>query len=170
MLENTAVFLDRDGTLNPDSSYINKPEDFEFYPFAISALKKLYDAGFKLIIISNQSGIGRGYIQEPDLMAITDKMKKILADYNIYLTDVFYSYYYENALNPKYLEGAEDRKPQPGMILKAAKKYNIDLSKSIMIGDKESDIGAGINAGCKTILVKTGDGLNSLNTLKKYYP
>ncbi len=170
MKNNRAVFLDRDGTLNNDTSYINKPEDFEFYPFAPGALKKLYDAGLKLIIISNQSGVGRGYIKESDLAAITEKMKNRLAENDIFLTDVFYSFYFEKAVNPEYLKDPDDRKPGAGMLLKAARKHNIELSESFMIGDRESDIGAGINAGCKTILVKTGDGLKSISKMKNNGP
>ena len=163
---NKAIFLDRDGTLNPDSSYINKPEDFNFYPFVIPALKLLKKKGYLLIIISNQSGVGRGIISIQDITAITGKLKNLLKPHDISVDDFFYCYYFEKSENPEYRKNPEDRKPEPGMILKAAQKHNILLKDSYIIGDRLTDIAAGKRAGCNTILVKTGDGQTSCSEIE----
>lgn len=163
---NKAVFLDRDGTLNSDSSYINRAEDFVFYPFTVKALEILKKSGFLLIIISNQSGVGRGIISETELIKINEKMQKELNKAGIGLDDIYYCFYYEKSSEKKYLLNAGDRKPEPGMILKAADKFKINLNESFFIGDRETDIQAGKKSGCKTVLVKTGDGLKTLDLLK----
>ena len=163
---NKAVFLDRDGTLNSDSSYINKVEDFEFYPYTVKALSMIKKNGYLLIVISNQSGVGRGFIRESELDKINTKMQKALEIESAKLDAIYYCFFYENAVEDKYRKNQDDRKPSPGMILKAARKFDISLKESYMIGDRESDILAGKNAGCKTVLVKTGDGLKTIEKIQ----
>jgi len=152
---NRAVFLDRDGTIIVDTYYLHDPEKLKLLPYSISALKQLQELGFLLIIVSNQSGIGRGYFSEKTMIKVNNKLIDILKKNRIKISGVYYSPFYENSKVKKYRQKKKFRKPGPGMLLKAAKDFNIELSASYMIGDKESDIGAGINSGVKSnILIK----------------
>lgn len=151
-----AVFLDRDGVINEDHDYVYKIEDMDFIPRTIEGLKKLHNSGYLLIIITNQSGIGRGYYTEKQYLNFRLEMHKRLSNKGVKITDEFYSPFHPN-------ENSICRKPSPHLIQKAIYKYDIDPKLSYMIGDKTSDILAGINAKIKTILVLTGksgkDGL-----------
>jgi D-glycero-D-manno-heptose 1,7-bisphosphate phosphatase len=146
---NRAIFLDRDGLINKDNEYISTIDNFEFIPRTIDALKKASQSNYKLIIITNQSGIGRGYYTIEDYK----KVEKYMLDYfeknNIKIDKVFFC--------PHNIdEGCECRKPKTKFFMQSQKEFNIDLTQSFMIGDKTADIKAGHDAGCKTILVKTG--------------
>ncbi len=153
-----AIFLDRDGTINSDSGYINKPEDFELYPFAAKAIREFNKMGYLVIVVTNQSGIARGYLTIEDLENIHKKMKELLEKENAYVDDIFYSpYHIEGKIEP-YNISHEDRKPGLGMFYKAVKKYGIQPDKSFMIGDKYTDMQFGFNAKLTTILVRSGDG------------
>lgn len=152
---NRAIFLDRDGTINEDTTYLNKPEDIKLLPFVIKGLKKLQDYGFELIIVTNQSGIGRGYFTEKQLHNIHDRLIQIFNEKKIDVSKIYYAPHYWYSKIQKYKSGEEFRKPNSGMLIKAASEHNIELTASYIIGDKESDIGAGINAGLKgSILIK----------------
>lgn len=140
------LFLDRDGVINEDYGYVYKIKDFVFKKDIFELCKKYLSGGFIIIIITNQSGIGRGYYTEKDFYKLTDWMKQQFLKKGIIITDVFFCPYYEKGID-KYKKGFENRKPNPGMILKAAKKYNIDLANSVLIGDRKTDIEAGENAG-----------------------
>jgi histidinol-phosphate phosphatase family protein len=138
-----AVFLDRDETLNPDPGYIDDPAKFEVYPWVPDALKRLRFAGFKLVLITNQSGIGRGLIQPQALDAIHRKLNTILQN---------------NGVAPFELieicthcpeDNCDCRKPKPKLILDAAHKLQLELSQCYLIGDRDSDIEAGNNAGLR---------------------
>lgn len=145
-----AIFLDRDGTINYDPlAYITKAEDFKFLPRVIDALKLVPKEKYKLIIISNQGGIGEKKYTEKDLAEIHKKMLNELSINNITIDGIYYCPHAPSA-------NCKCRKPKPTMIEKAKNDFNINLSKSYFIGDKTGDIKAGENAGCKTILVKTG--------------
>jgi D-glycero-D-manno-heptose 1,7-bisphosphate phosphatase len=144
-----AVFLDRDGTLMRDVDYCGDPALVEVFPGAAAALQELKRLGYKLIIITNQSGIGRGYFGEEDYHAVEREFLRQLGEE---LIDA--SYYCPSVPS----ENSPRRKPAPGMILEAQRDHHLDLSRSYMIGDKSSDIGCGRNAGVKTILVRTGYG------------
>lgn len=144
-----ALFLDRDGVINIDRHYIYKIEDFCFMDGIVDTLKYFQDRGYLLIIITNQSGIARGYYTEEDFEVLTEWMKKRFEEKGVYLTKVYYSpYHLEHGLG-KYKKDSFCRKPNPGMIIAAQKEFDIDIEKSILIGDRESDIEAGLNAGIK---------------------
>lgn len=150
-----AVFLDRDGTIIEDTYYLHDPEKIIMLPYSIKALKKLQNFGFKLIIISNQSGVGRGYFKENTVKSVNKRLLSILKSSGINIAGVYYSPHYKESKIPKYRKGANFRKPEPGMLLQAANDLNIELTASYMIGDREPDIGAGVNAGLKAnFLVK----------------
>lgn len=144
------VFLDRDGTLNvrpPKACYIEKPEDFVWLDGAKEAVKKLNDAGFIVILISNQPGIARGNLTEETLTAIHDKMQSELAEIGAHIDKIYYCPH-------NWDDGCACRKPKPGMFYQAQKEFCIELPKATMIGDDERDIEAGEAAGCgRNILV-----------------
>jgi D-glycero-D-manno-heptose 1,7-bisphosphate phosphatase len=142
-----AVFLDRDGTLMRDVDYCGDPNDVHLFSGASEALRKLKQAGYKLIIITNQSGIGRGYFNEVAYRAVESEVIRQLGENLIDAT-----YFCPHA--PDYQ--CECRKPQPGMILQGAREHHLDLAKSFLIGDKQTDVDCGRNAGVKTVLVRTG--------------
>jgi D-glycero-D-manno-heptose 1,7-bisphosphate phosphatase len=147
-----AVFLDRDGTLMRDVDYCGDPNDVHVFPGAADALRKLKEAGYKLIIITNQSAIGRGYFTEGDYRAVEREVVRQLGEN---LIDATY-------FCPHVPDGqCECRKPQPGMILQGARDHHLDLRQSFFIGDKQSDVECGRNAGVKTVLVRTGYGVKA---------
>jgi D-glycero-D-manno-heptose 1,7-bisphosphate phosphatase len=147
-----AVFLDRDGTINVDRHYLSKPEQFEFIPGAERALRQLQDAGFRLVIVTNQSGIGRGYYTLGDLQAIHARMLGLLEP-----TGVVFDRIYFAPESPE--EPSRGRKPSPAFLFDARDEFGIDLSQSFMVGDKWADVEAGRNAGCaRSLLVRTGYG------------
>lgn len=139
-----AVFLDRDGVINDNTKHVNKPQDLIIYPQAKEGMKKLYEAGYDLFIVTNQGGIELGFITHEDLKKIHDKLVEELKPY-CDIKDIMYC--------PYFHKKSILRKPEPGMILKLAEKYDIDLRNSWMIGDMDTDIIAGINAGCKTVKI-----------------
>lgn len=140
------VFLDRDGTLNIDTGYCHKPEDFVFYPDVTDGLNLLLKYDYRLIVVTNQSGIGRQYYSREDFIILNSWMLKLLSDDGINILDTFYCPHMPS-------DGCICRKPLPGMLNEASKIYHVDLKKSYMIGDQMTDIEAGFAAGCKTVLV-----------------
>lgn len=157
---NKAIFLDRDGVINEDTGHLHKISDLKFYKDVIGSLVKLSKSSFKIIIITNQAGIGKGYYTEDEYKEFERKYLEKLqkdSDGKIRIDGVYYCPHHPELGVGKYKIECNCRKPSHGMLLKAAKEHKIDLAKSFMIGDKYSDISAGRKAGCKTILVKTGD-------------
>jgi histidinol-phosphate phosphatase family protein len=144
-----AVFLDRDGVVNrkpPEGDYIKRWSEFEFLPNVKAAIKKLNKEGFLIIVASNQRGIAKGFMTEDDLEEIHLRMKEELKKAGAVIDGIYYC--------PHDIEEhCGCRKPEPGLLLRAAREHDIDLDGSWMIGDGESDIEAGKRAGCKTILV-----------------
>ncbi len=164
-MHNSAVFLDRDGTLNEDPGYLGDPNHLKLYPKTGEALSILKNnLGFKLIVISNQSGIARGLITEEMVNAVNVRLNELLEESNVKI-DAFYYCPYHPDFSTK--EECGCRKPSPELVFKAAKDFNIDLTRSYFVGDAVSDVECGINSGLKTILVKTGYGEDSFSILKK---
>lgn len=154
-MSTNAIFLDRDNTLIHDPGYINHPSQVELLPHAAQALVELRNLGYKLVIVSNQSAVARGIVTEEILAQIHEKLKTLLAKENAYLDAIYYCPYHTEGIIEKYRKESDCRKPNPGMLLQAAKDLDIDLNSSWMIGDKPRDITAGKNAGCKTILLES---------------
>ena len=167
---NKAVFLDRDGTLNYDPGYLGNPKDLKLFSDTgdvLATLKNIHH--FKLIVISNQSGVARGLITEEDVVSVNEELNRRLLEFNVQIDAFYYCPFHPN------FNGEKDcicRKPSPKMILDSAKDFNINLSKSYFIGDSVSDIKAGMSAELKTILVKTGYGVESISILQNenYFP
>ena len=161
-----AIFLDRDGTINVEKDYIYKSEDLVFEEGTIEALKTFKNLGYILIVVSNQSGIARGYFTEEDLNIFNNNMNEMLKKNGVEITEFYCCPHHPDGIG-EYKKVCECRKPNNKMIEDAIKKYNIDREKSYMIGDKTSDIGAGLKSNLKTVLVKTGYGLKDMEKVDK---
>ena len=160
-----AVFLDRDGTINVHVPYINREEDFSLIEGSAEAISLFNKNGFKVIVVTNQSGIGRGFFSKEILESIHEKMYRNLDSKGANIDKIYYC--------PSIPEDESlMRKPRPGMINQACDEFNIISNKSFMIGDRETDIEAGARAGVKTILVLTGYGLEEKEKISnwKYKP
>lgn len=155
---NRAVFLDRDGTLIRDKGFICHFKDVEIFPFSLQSLKMMNEYGFRIIVITNQSAIARGICTEDQVMNIHRELTGFFKRSGTVIDAFYYSPYLEDAPVPKFRKMDESRKPAPGMILQAAEDFGVNLSESFVIGDSSRDILAGKKAGCKTILVLTGNG------------
>ncbi len=155
-----AVFLDRDGTLNEEVNYLHRPEDLAMIPGAAQAVARLNAAGIPVIVVTNQSGIGRGYYGWQDFAAVMSRMGTLLALENARLDAVYVSPHHERGHGEYAVREHPDRKPNPGMLLRAAEEHGLDLARSWMVGDKDIDIEAGHRAGCRACLVRTGYGAN----------
>jgi histidinol-phosphate phosphatase family protein len=155
-----AVFLDRDGTLNDDPGYLNHPDQVVLLPQVGEALQKLKAAGFLLIVISNQSGVGRGLIQAEALPKIHARLNELLRPWSVQVDDFGLCFHVPT-------ENCDCRKPKPGLICDMVARWNIDLSRSYFVGDRISDLEAGRAAGCGAVaLVKTGDGVKTYLELR----
>lgn len=141
---NRALFLDRDGVVNVEINYLYKIEDFEFVEGVLNLCKYYQDKGYIIIIVTNQSGIDRGYYSESDFNFLTSWMIKEFAKYGVEIKKVYFCPHH-----PDISFACNCRKPKPGMIFEAQKEFDIDLKNSILVGDKESDIEAALSAGIK---------------------
>ena len=152
-MTNKAIFLDRDDTLIEDAGYINNPDQVKLLDGVAEALIELKNMGYKLIVASNQSGVGRGIISENVLEQIHNRLEQSLAEKGAYLDRIYFCPYHPDAVIPKYRRESDWRKPAPGMLLAAAKEFDIELNQSWMVGNSARDIEAGQRAGCKTIRI-----------------
>ena len=152
-----AVFIDRDGTINVERDYLYRTEEFEFIPGAAQAVRLLNEAGFLVIVVTNQSGVARGYYTEEDVHLLHRHISTLFEQAGSRVDAWFYCPHHPSGRG-SYALPCRCRKPQPGMLLEAARRFDIDLDSSIMIGDKLVDVEAGRAAGCRSILVRTGYG------------
>lgn len=148
---NRAVFLDRDGTLIRERHYLSDPAKLSLFQGAPSALKDLRKAGWKLILVTNQSGLARGYFKLADLRRVHEALRRRLQQSGVRLDAIYVCPH-----GPR--SRCSCRKPKPGLLRRAARDFGLDLKKCIMVGDKRADIRAGRSAGTKTVLVRTGYG------------
>ncbi len=157
MIKSKVVFLDRDGVINEDKDYVYKIKDFVFIESVVESCLNFSRAGYKIIIITNQAGIGRGYYTEKDFWVLTDWMLAAFKLCGVTIEAVYFCPHHPTHGKGEYLQACQCRKPEPGMLIKAAKEYNLDLESSFLVGDKLSDIKAGQAAGVgRNFLVKTG--------------
>ncbi len=148
-MANKAVFLDRDGTISEDVNYCSCVEDFHMLPTVPAAIRLLNISGYKVVVVTNQSGIARGYFTEETVNLIHEKMCGELAQNNATVDAIYFCPHHPD-------DDCDCRKPKTGLFKEAAKELQIDLASSYMIGDMQSDIDVGKAAGCGTILVTTG--------------
>ncbi|HLD88592.1 MAG TPA: D-glycero-beta-D-manno-heptose 1,7-bisphosphate 7-phosphatase [Candidatus Nanoarchaeia archaeon] len=146
---NKAVFLDRDGTINVDDGYIYEIEKFRFITRSAEAIKVLKNSGLKVIIVTNQSGVGQGLYKEEDVKKVHTHMVEELKKKGVKIDDILYCPHTRDA-------GCECRKPNMLMVKKSAEKFGLNLKECYVVGDKNADVALGNRAGCKSILVKTG--------------
>ena len=157
------IFLDRDGVINKEKNYLFKIEDFDFIEGVFHACKYFTDLGYKIIIVTNQSGISRGYFTIKDYDKLTDWM---LGQFKLNLIDVLDVFFCPHC--PE--DNCKCRKPKPGMFIEAKNKHNINMRESWMIGDSERDIIAASSAGLKnTVLVRSGHQIDKENSKAKFY-
>ena len=154
---NKALFVDRDGVINKEKEYVWRVEDFEFFDGVFEALGEAVEKGYLIIIITNQAGIARGHYTEEDFHKLTEWMVHKFRDNGVPVAGVYYDPYHPEYGIGKYKKESLRRKPNPGMIFEAARDHAINLSQSVLVGDKITDIEAGRRAGVgKLFLVRTG--------------
>lgn len=144
--KNCAVFLDRDGTIIHHVPYLSDPDQLKLFPDTVNSLTMIRAAGFLTILVTNQSGVGRGFITADGLKIIHERLNNMLHDGGTKLDAIYYCYHHPD-------DNCICRKPKPGMLISASEKYNIDLERSYIIGDDPKDVEAGSLVGCKTVLM-----------------
>jgi D-glycero-D-manno-heptose 1,7-bisphosphate phosphatase len=145
------ILLDRDGTIIRDKHYLHDPAGVELLPGASEGLRRMIDMGFGLVLLTNQSGVGRGYFEEASVHACNERLAELLRPYGVLIDRMYYC--------PHAPEDAcRCRKPEPGLVEQAVKDFGFDPHDAFMIGDKQADMGVGRNSGARTILVRTGKG------------
>ena len=164
---NKAIFLDRDGTINVEKNYLYKIDDFEFLPGVIDALRQLQQAGFLLIIITNQSGIGRGYYSEEDFKKLNNWMVSTLKEKGVIITDVYYCPHLPNAKLKEYRKDCNCRKPKLGMFRQAVRDHNVCLNESYAVGDKIRDCAICKSSACKGFLIGDNEETRIIDEVKK---
>ncbi len=158
-MKNKACFLDRDGVVIEDADYISDPELVHLIPGAAEAVNLFHAAGYLVILVSNQSGIARGYFTEAQLRQVEARINEKLSEQGAVLDGAYYCRHHTKGIVPEFSVDCDCRKPKPGLLLQAAAEHGIDLSRSFIIGDKVSDTEAGFRAGCaRACLVRTGHG------------
>ncbi len=165
-----AVFLDRDGTINEEMGYINHAFRFRVFDFVPEAIKILNECGFIVFVVTNQSGLARGYFSEDLLQTIHKNLVLKVEKENAKIEKIYFCPHHPKGKIQKYQTDCNCRKPKPGMIEIAKKEYNIDLKNSYTIGDRYQDVQFGKNVGLKTIMVLTGYGLGEYTYQKNSWP
>ena len=167
MTKSKALFLDRDGVINLDNAYVHKKDDFIFLDGIFELTTKAKAKNYLVIIVTNQAGIGRGYYSEEDFLNLMKWVKNKFAENDVLIDDIYFCPYHPDYGKGIYKKDSYMRKPNPGMIYEAAEKHNINLKKSIMIGDNISDVEAGYNAGVGlNILLKNNKTYENAKKIK----
>jgi D-glycero-D-manno-heptose 1,7-bisphosphate phosphatase len=155
---NIALFLDRDGTINEDRGYISEITALHIFPYTAATIKRFNDAEIKIILVTNQSGIARGYLSEDTLTTLHQHLCAQLAKYGAHLDAIYYCPHHPTIGLPPYRRDCNCRKPAPGLITQALKEHEIDLKNSFVVGDKYSDIALAHAVGACGVMVLTGYG------------
>lgn len=159
-----AVFLDRDGTVNVEADFLRDSDLLALETHAAEGLRALRDAGFALVVVSNQSGVARGLFTEEDVQRVNDRLCQMLAAEGVEVAGIYYCPHHPAGTVPGYRVECECRKPAPGMFTRASAELGLDSSASYTVGDRARDLEAGRRAGTRCVLVKTGYGVNDLET------
>lgn len=155
---NRAVFLDRDGVLVEEVNYLSHPRQLRLLPGSAEAVRRLRAAGFKVVVVSNQSGVARGYFTLKRLREIHTALRAMLKKKGVRLDGLLYCPHHPDGTVARFARACACRKPRPGMLREAARLAKASMKESFMVGDTEADVAAGRSAGCRTILVRTGHG------------
>lgn len=155
---NRAVFLDRDGTVCEDVGYLDDPSKLRLYPFAIDAIRRVNEAGMLAILVTNQSGVARGYFDEATVASVHERLVRELAAGGARIDGIYFCPHHPTEGDPPYCQTCACRKPNPGMVLEATSEHDIELSTSYVVGDKFADIELGQRVNARTVLVRTGYG------------
>jgi D-glycero-D-manno-heptose 1,7-bisphosphate phosphatase len=161
--QRAAVFLDRDGTIAEEVGYLNHLDRFRMFPFAGAAIRRLNQAGLPVVVVTNQSGVARGYFPESLVQQVNDCMQRELTAAGARVDAIYYCPHSSE-------DHCECRKPGTGMMERAAREHHIDLSRSYMVGDRYGDMELAFRAGCKAIFVRTGYGLGEETWHAKEWP
>ena len=153
-----SIFLDRDGTINEDTGYVSHPDELIIYPWAAEAVRLINEAGLMAFVVTNQSGVARGLYTEDTLHAIHERMRQELAREGARIDAIYYCPHHPGFGDPRYRSLCDCRKPRPGLLHRAAREHNLDLTRSFIIGDKASDMNLAANVGASGALVMTGYG------------
>jgi len=160
-----AVFLDRDGTINVEVGYLSDPEELELIPGAARAVARLNDAGFVVVVVTNQAGVARGYFTEEDVVAVNRRLVEVLQPEGARIDGIYYCPHHPEFGDETYRKDCECRKPNTGMVRQAVDDFNIDVSRSYVVGDHVGDVLLGVNAGARSIHVLTGHGADERQKL-----
>jgi len=169
MKKNIAVFMDRDGTINEEVGYLSRVEELKLIPGAAQAIRLLNEEGIKTVVVTNQSGVARGFFSEECVRIINSSLNDMLRREGALIDRFYYCPHHPTAGNEPYKRVCDCRKPEPGMLLQAARELDIDLAASYVVGDMLKDLEAGRRVGAKGILVRTGYGNNVVVTDKPVY-
>jgi D-glycero-D-manno-heptose 1,7-bisphosphate phosphatase len=153
-----AVFLDRDGTINVEAGYIRELDKLQLMPGAAGAIRKLNDQGVLVFVATNQSGPARGYYPESHVLDLNRRLTDLLAAEGAHVDGVFYCPHLPDGTVPEFTLACDCRKPEPGMLLEAARAHDLDLGACYMVGDKSTDVEVGERVGCRTVLLRSGYG------------
>jgi D-glycero-D-manno-heptose 1,7-bisphosphate phosphatase len=157
-MKKPAIFIDRDGTISEEVGYVNHPTRFRLYPYSGDAIKKLNDNNWLAIVVTNQAGVARGYFSEDVILIVHDQLKRQLAAQNARLDAIYYCAHHPTVGEPPYRVDCDCRKPKAGLINRATTDFEIDISKSWMVGDRYSDVELAQNAGLRSAFVLSGYG------------
>jgi D-glycero-D-manno-heptose 1,7-bisphosphate phosphatase len=162
-----AVFLDRDGTINVEVGYLSRPEDFSLIPGSAEAVERLNNAGFTVVVISNQSGVARGYFGEADVARVNDKMVRELTRHGARLDAIYYCPHHPDFGDGSYRRDCDCRKPKPGMVRRAERELGVEAAGSFVVGDHRGDVMLAKSVGAGSILVLSGHGTEELEKLEQ---
>ncbi len=162
--KHAAVFMDRDGTINEEVNYLSRMEQLKLYPQTAGAIRRINAAGMKAVVVTNQSGIARGYFTEEFVRSVHDRINELLAAEGARIDGFYVCPHHPVHGIGIYKKDCDCRKPKPGLLLQAAREMDIDLARSYMVGDMLKDVEAGKKAGARGILVCTGYGSNIVRT------
>lgn len=158
MVPRKAVFIDRDGVLIDEVNYLSHPRQLKLLRGSADAVRRLRAAGFKVVVVSNQSGVARGYFTLKRLREIHTALRAMLAKKGVRLDGLLFCPHHPDGTVARFARACACRKPQPGMLRQAAYRWKASMKESFMVGDTEADVAAGRRAGCRTVLVRTGHG------------
>jgi D,D-heptose 1,7-bisphosphate phosphatase len=162
MKKNTAVFLDRDGTINEEVGYLDSIDKLNLFAYTAEAIRLINKSGMKAVVITNQSGVAKGYFTEDFVRTVHERIQEMLRERGAFIDAFYYCPHHQTEGIGVYLQSCACRKPEAGMLIEASKELDIDLRRSYTVGDMLKDIQVARTVGAKGILVKTGYGINTI--------